>query len=80
MTSLLALWNPTYPLRFMSIYYGFLFKLRVLNLNKKGILPIIAQYIYDGEDIGHPYYTSNRKILNRNGVKRKKGDKIRMGL
>ena len=50
MTSLLALWKPTYPQSFVFIY-GFLFELRVLNLNKENN---VAQYIYDGEDLGHP--------------------------
>ena len=47
------------------LIYGFFFELWVLNLNEKKkdeeekkvkILPIIAQYIYDGEDLGHPYH------------------------
>ena len=62
MTSLLVLWKHTYPQSFMLIY-GFLFELWVLNLNKEKeeklrILPIIAQCIYDGEDLGHPYIQS----------------------
>ena len=57
MTSLLALWKPTYPQSFMLIY-GFKFELWVLNLNeekerkKKKNSAIIALYIYDGEDLG----------------------------
>ena len=56
MTSLLALWKPTYPQSFMLIY-GFIFELWVLNLNeekerkKMKNSAIIALYIYDGEDL-----------------------------
>ena len=61
MTSLFLLWKPTYPQSFMLIY-GFLIELWVLNLNEeeekeKKKMKNFAQYIYDGEDLGHPYNT-----------------------
>ena len=67
MTSLLALRKPTYPQSFMLIY-GFLFELWVLNLNeeeeekKMKNSAIIAQYIYNGEGLGHPY-VQNTTVL-----------------
>ena len=61
MTSLLALRKPTYPKSFMLIY-GFLFELWVSNLKKEEEeekkMKNSAQYIYDGEDFGHPYIKS----------------------
>ena len=65
MTSLIPLQNPTYPQTFMLIY-GFLLELWVSNLNEKEEekkkkmknSAIIAQYIYDGEDLGHLYIQS----------------------
>ena len=67
MISLLALQKPTYPQSFMMMY-GFIFELWVSNLNKeeekkkkmKNSAHHIAQYIYDGEDLGHPY---NKAVL-----------------
>ena len=51
-----------YPQSFVLIY-GFLFELWVSHLNEEKeeeekkirILHILAQYIYNGEDLGHPY-------------------------
>ena len=69
MTSVLALEKPTYPQRFMLIY-GFLFELWVSNLNKEEEknkmknLPIIAQYIYDGENLGHLYIQSTTVLCD----------------
>ena len=69
MTSLFPLRKPMYPQSFMLIH-GFLFELWVLNLNKKKKkkkiknLPIIAQYIYDGEDLGHPYIQSTTVLCD----------------
>ena len=63
MTSLLALRKSYIPTKF-HVDYGFLLELWVLNLNekeedmkkKRRIVPIVlAKYIYDGEDLGHPY-------------------------
>ena len=68
MTSLLVLRKPTYPQSFMLIY-GFLFELWVLNLKEEKEkeekkMPIIAQYIYDGEDLGHPYIQSTTVLCD----------------
>ena len=50
MTSLFPLRKPTHPQSVMFIYYGFLLELWVLNL----VLPIIAEYINNREDLVHP--------------------------
>ena len=45
MTSVLVLWKPTYPQRFMLMIYGFFFELWVLNLNKEKEEKKIAHHI-----------------------------------
>ena len=68
MTSLFLLWKATYPQSFMLIY-GFLFELWVSNLNeekeKKKKITNSAQYIYDGEDLGHPYIQSTIVLCDK---------------
>ena len=41
------------------------FVLQVSNLNEEEekILPIIAQYIYDGENLGHPYVSTKHYCM-----------------
>ena len=71
MTSLLALRKPTYPQSLMLIY-GFLFELWMLNLKeeeeeKKKKMKNSAHhslYIYDGEDLGHPYIQSTTALCD----------------
>ena len=36
-----------------------------MRRRKSRILPIIAQYIYDGEDLGHPYIQSTTVLCDR---------------
>ena len=62
MTSLFPLQKPMYLQSFMLIY-GFLLELWVSNLNEKEDKKKMKnsahhQYIYDGEDLGHPYTLS----------------------
>ena len=53
------------------LIYGFLLELWLLNLNeeeeekkKMKNSAIIAQYIYDGEDLGHPYIQSTTVLCD----------------
>ena len=62
-TSLFPLRKPTYPQSFLLIY-GFLLDLWVSNLKEEEEKKNSAQYVYDGEDLGHPYIQSTCAILS----------------
>ena len=64
MISLLALRKPTYP--HIILIYGFLFELWV-SISMRRIILLIAQYIYDGEDLGHPYTSGKNHFHEMNG-------------
>ena len=65
MISPFPLRKPTY-LQSLMLIYGFFFELWVLNLKEEeNKMPIIAQYIYDGEDLGHPYIQSTTVLCDK---------------
>ena len=64
MTSLFLLLKPMYPQSFVFIY-GFLFLVvGVESEQGEEEKTIIAQYIYDGEDLGHPHIQSTAVCCN----------------